>query len=204
MNKRLTIFRSRKVAALLTLLALLAGAAPARAGDDVRLHDGARVRLVPRDGARDPIVGTVAEADDQGLTLRHKGDDHRWSWSEIDALYVSIGKRAHVETGTRIGVVAVGIPFAVLGAAASTLCVDFNGHESVTVSGERCGGPVDVHAVVGSFALGALAGGLLGAAVGAVIPGESWRRVDTPRSPQLSLGIQPQRGGLGVRVALRF
>jgi hypothetical protein len=182
---------------------VVGGAEPARAADDgAQVYVGERVRLIPRYGDRDAIVGTVAAADGGGLTLQRKGDT-RWSWDAIDTLYVSTGKRTHTREGFVTGALAVGLPFAVLGGVVSTICIDFEADESVQRTNPRDCGRVDGRAVFGGFMVGATFGGLIGAAIGS-IPRESWLKVDGPRAPQLSLGVLLQRGGLGMNVGLRF
>jgi hypothetical protein len=55
---------------------------------------------------------------------------------------------------------------------------------------------------VAGLAVGAFAGGLVGAALGS-IKTEHWKRVAHP-TPRLSIGVAPRRGGFGAELALQF
>ncbi len=162
---------------------------PPLAGQEALPAPGSRVRLQPT-GAQDWIVGRLEEGDDETLVLLRDGETTPLavSRSMIARLEVSRGRRGRTGTGMLLGGLA--------GALAGGVTV-------LALCGpDGCIGSGIVLLPLG-MAGGALAGGGIGAAIGATIRSERWQAV--PLEDPV-LGVVPlDRGvGLGVALPVRF
>jgi len=188
--------------ALVTIASFLAGPLAVGAADRDRdppsppVMVGDRVRIFLRDALDGPVIGEVVEVDQRGVVVRLK--DHRvrrMDWPSVSSVWISLGRRSDTKGGAVSGAAVGGLA---LGLAGTFLvpCVPW-GHESRDAGGE-C---LPIYGARG-FAVGALVGAILGAAIGE-IKTERWGRVRRP-APQISVGLTPQRGGIGAAVALQF
>ena len=164
--------------ALLTLACVFASvsAAGEDAPLDLSLTPGMRVRVLAPDNSPSRIVGTVNRVDDQSVTINVPGRSEPVSVSrgKIARLDVSAGRRSRwVDAAIGAGI----------GAVASALACSSSENQHSIVSN------TDVTAGC------ALAGGLLGAAIGAAIPpGEHWSEMPATRyridfAPSLDHGL---------------
>jgi hypothetical protein len=193
--------RIHRWAAFVTIASFLAG--PLAAGAAHRDRDppsspvavGDRVQVFLRDGREGPVIGAVVEVDQQGVVVRLEDHrDRRMDWRSVSSVWISRGRRSDIKGGAVNGAVVGGVGLGLVGTFLVP-CIPL-GHESTDG-----GGCLLIYGARG-FAVGALVGGLLGAAIGE-IETERWKRVKRP-APQISVGLTPQRGGLGAAVTVQF
>jgi len=190
---------TRRWVALVALASFLAGPLAAGAADrdppSPPVAVGDQVRVFLRDAPDGPVIGEVVEVDPRGVVLRLKDHrDRRMDWRSVSSVWISLGRRSDIKGGAVNGAVVGGVGLGLAGAFLVP-CIPW-GHES-----REGGGCLLIYGARG-FAVGALVGGLLGAAIGE-IETERWKRVKRP-APQLSIGLTPRSGGFGAAVALRF
>jgi hypothetical protein len=186
-------YRNARIFAALLML----GSSVLSAQDSIPL--GTRVRVIAGVGSDSRrIVGTLTSAGTAAWVLRlnERGDSVVVPTADLTEVRVPRGTRRHVLQGIAIGVLFGGI----LGAATY--------HEP---SARSCH-PASFCSNWGSpwsgldsrdFAIfsGAVGGGLVGAAIGAMVKTDRWQLVNRQ---DLRLAVRPRGAGLGVGVSLRF
>lgn len=153
---------------------------------------GERVRLTYRPGPHarvERFVGRLTQANSDSLSVH--GDDHSIvvPLPRVDQLEISRGQTSHTGTGALVGLIGGGV---ILGAIAASSASECEG---------LCIGPTEPEPL---FLIGALVGGLGGAAVGALMG--SAIRVDRWEQVPLdgSLGLSTGSGAPAVTMRLRF
>jgi len=151
------------------------------------LSPGDRVRFST--GKGQPVTeGNVVAADPEALLLRLRGVDEpvQIRWSSLRRLEVHRGQHSLARRGEKIGMLAVGVPFAVLTFLSA-------GGAEVTDSEMAA-----VALAAGTVAAGI--GGVAGMLIGSVCRTDRWDKVDLQ---PIRVSLTPHRGG-GLAVALSW
>lgn len=174
-------------------VALLLAAPPACAQRQGRLQPDERVRVAaPAAGLPDPIAGTVVKvhADTLTMYLGARRDSGGVQVSipiaAITRLDRSAGPRSRVTHGLLGGVLGTG-----LGAVAGHLHYRMQSYQ-VTETGQEAGGRESLRTEL------TVAGAVIGGLVGALRPGERWRRAPVLASFAAGAGARGARLGLRI------
>ena len=194
------ILRRAAAAAVAALLSLT----PVRTvAQEAELRPRQVVRVTaPGDGWTSPVKGTVVEANAESLLLDVQGVQMQVQRVAITRLEVSEGKRDRLQWGAYGGALGLG-----LGYAAGRLHQSFSVQDSVRVHcipSPACprgfwNEPPEYDA--GQTVAMLAAGTVIGALVGAILPGERWRSVNL-RSALAPAG--PGNGRLALSLGVRF
>lgn len=185
---------------LATLLAPLASAS----GQTVDLEHGQIIRVTahPYDLRRTPV--TLVELGPDSLRvqyLRSRLDHSRVITDSLDLavpltavtkIEVPNGRRSNWDRGARTGAIAGGAVGLLLGGVYAAC----NDSMVCPETGAQKAG-----AIVASTVMVGLAGGVVGAIIGAMSSREAWKEVPTGR-PRIS--VIPQRNGMTVTLSMRF
>ena len=191
--------RMRAMALLLTVGSVSASPSARAQVPDV-LSPPARIRFsVPPDTSR--VVASVLAQRGESLWVRpaHRSDTLVIARGRVAGLEVSRGKETHVLAGAGIGLLSGAAVGALVGAASGGSGCNPNPQYPGVNFG--CIGPGDAGgaAVAGAVALGVLGAGV-GALVGWLRPGERWEAVALPSAGGISL----RENGHGYAVGLTF
>jgi hypothetical protein len=113
----------------------------------------------------------LARAMDDSLILRRPGGDaiERLALSDLDRLEVSLGDRSRSMGARR------GFMIGLLGGAAAGVVTGI----VFAVNGNGSDFDIEPGTVMSIMGIGgSLVGGIVGAAIGAILPGEAWQRID--------------------------
>ena len=148
---------------------------------------GRRVRLVLRTG--EPVIGPLQETSADSYVIAPEGRPEaaaRFAASNVSRVEMSVGRHSAVGRGAGVGAIAFGA------LALISVTTDDNKYFGSSEDGYA------VTAVIGSAAIGAG----LGALVGAFIHSERWQEVELVRPAPVSLLVEPRRGRVRVGLSL--
>lgn len=167
---------------LLTLcVAAVAGAQRAPAS----LYPGSVVRVSVVHGGH--VTGNLFRSDAQGIVVRHDGDTTRVAWHDMQSLQIARARRP--ATPVRNGAIAGGVVGLLAGLGYFAFC------SSQLWDADPCPEAIPI---------GALAGGALGAGIGALVWSGSSRGgwIDIPLDrTRLGVAATPRGVGIGARIA---